>query len=66
MDFIEPGKAHSYPFKTIPSKDFRLDGEMFDVAFGELTNQTGVVIDLIGYQGSKKILLSTLDLHVDN
>ena len=39
---------------------------MFDIAFEDLNNKTGVIIDLVGYSGGKKKVLTTIDLHVDN
>lgn len=37
-DFLEPGVSNTYEFKSIPTEDFRIEANAYDLAMNELTN----------------------------
>jgi hypothetical protein len=43
-----------YEFKKIPTSDFRIEFSAHDGEFKELTNNTGLIVGLIGYKGGEK------------
>lgn len=56
-DFMEPGKLNTYELLSIPSKDWRMDAQGYDIAMNDLDNETSFDIRLIGYEGSNKATL---------
>jgi hypothetical protein len=64
-DFLEPGISNTYEFKSIPSQDFRVEANAYDLAMNELTNDTSIKVAVNGWVGGKKKVLKTLILRVD-
>lgn len=50
----------------MPTSDFRIEFSAHDGEFKELTNNTGLIVGLVGYKGGEKKQLSQHNLLVDD
>lgn len=64
-DFLEPGAQNIYEFKSVPTNDFRIEANAYDLAMNDLTNETSIKVILNGFKGGKKEVLKTMEMRVD-
>lgn len=62
QDFITPSEKNVYEFNKIPDKDFSVNGLAHTFDSSELKNNTSVRISLVGYNGDKPKIISSLIL----